>query len=146
MFKKWVLALAACALLFLPQPAGAETPQAAAAVDYDSDWHLVTTEEAGHTWELDYAAIMQRGEGRVAGYRETRPDKTYQLTLALFMPDHRMAPIMRLSMKADNTITDRWRAKEEEWTVIQPDTPLARIFDAVWKAKITQTLTKKKKK
>ncbi len=37
MFKKWVLALAACALLFLPQPAGAETPQAAAAVDYDSD-------------------------------------------------------------------------------------------------------------
>ncbi|MCH3949779.1 MAG: hypothetical protein LKE33_02405 [Acidaminococcus sp.] len=142
MLKKLAAILFACALLIMP---GTLHAQESDTLDTpDPDWQLVNTAEAGHTWELDRSVIMQRGTGRVAGYREMMPDKSYKLTLALFSQDHRMAPIMKLSVTADNTITDRWRAKEEEWTTIEAGTPLDKVYQAVWAAKVTQTLEPKK--
>jgi hypothetical protein len=140
MLRNKIAALITGLLVFLCSMAGAQGQDE---VFPDNDWQVVDSSEAGHTWDLDRASLMQRGQGRVAGFRETMPDHSYKLTLALFMPDRRMAPIMKLSVTADNTITERWRAEKEEWVPIEKGTPLEKIYEAVWAAQVTQKVPAK---
>ncbi len=139
MLKKWMTLFFVCLTFLFSAPVLAEEPELP-----DPDWQVVASEEAGHTWDLDRSTIMKRGDGRVAGFRERMPDQSYKLTLALFMPDRRMAPIMKLSVTADHQVTERWRAEKEEWTAIEAGTPLDQVYAAVWKAEVTQTLAPKK--
>ena len=85
---------------------------------------------------------MKRGEGRVAGFRKTQTDGSYALTLGLFMKDRRMAPIMKLSVTKDHEIKERWRAEKEEWVTIETGSALEKVYDAVWKAPVSETLSK----
>ena len=81
----------------------------------DPEWQAVVTEQGGTRWDL---------------------------TLGLFTKDRRMAPIMKLSVTKDHEIKERWRAEKEEWVTIEPGSVLEKIYDAVWKAPVSETLSK----
>ena len=135
--KKTVISFLMAGLLLIGMPALAQEGDLP-----DPEWQAVVTEQGGTRWDLDTATIMKRGEGRVAGFRKTQPDGSYGLTLGLFTKDRRMAPIMKLSVTKDHEIKERWRAEKEEWVTIEPGSVLEKIYDAVWKAPVSETLSK----